>query len=221
MLTRTVYGPVHGAVRRGRRIPSRRMRIHGNRQLSWLSMTASYTLTVPLLIHRDSIRSNKDETAEYLVTGSVDDAVKVWELKNGTLKMKHKLTGHSLGVVSVAVCSDGSSKLMELWVEIHRDSRRDTILSFYVPYVCRMCLQLSRFEPKIVGLAIRRQIGEHRGWSGWYLDRGLLTGRQVRRIWQSRWENTPLRHRERKAGTDVGYQRWKVHVERCLCTWNR
>jgi WD repeat-containing protein 61 len=63
-----------------------------------------------LLHYRDSIRSNEDETAEYLVTGSVDDAVKVWELKNGTLKVKHKLTGHSLGVVSVAVSSDGCSK---------------------------------------------------------------------------------------------------------------
>lgn len=44
------------------------------------------------------------------MTGSVDDAVKVWELKDNILKMKHKLTGHSLGVVSVAVSSDGSSK---------------------------------------------------------------------------------------------------------------
>jgi len=67
-----------------------------------------------ILFYRDSIRSNEneneDETVEYLVTGSVDDAVKIWELKDGTLKMKHKLTGHSLGVVSVAVSSDGSSK---------------------------------------------------------------------------------------------------------------
>lgn len=63
-----------------------------------------------MLFDRDSIRSNENETVEYLVTGSVDDAVKVWELKDGVLKMKHKLTGHSLGVVSVAVSSDGSSK---------------------------------------------------------------------------------------------------------------
>lgn len=58
----------------------------------------------------DSIRSNEDETVEYLVTGSVDDTVKVWEQRDKTLQLKHKLSGHSLGVVSVAVSSDGTSK---------------------------------------------------------------------------------------------------------------
>ncbi|XP_046415394.1 WD repeat-containing protein 61-like [Neodiprion virginianus] len=57
---------------------------------------------------RDSMRSNEDETREYIVTGSVDDSVKVWQVSNGGLKLKHKLTGHSLGVVSVAVNSDGT-----------------------------------------------------------------------------------------------------------------
>ncbi|XP_012285916.1 WD repeat-containing protein 61 [Orussus abietinus] len=56
---------------------------------------------------RDSVRS-KEEEMEYLVTGSVDDTVKVWEQQKGTLKFRHKLTGHSLGVVSVAVSSDGT-----------------------------------------------------------------------------------------------------------------
>ncbi|XP_014208711.1 WD repeat-containing protein 61 [Copidosoma floridanum] len=56
---------------------------------------------------RDSMQSNEDDP-EYVITGSVDDTVKVWEHKNGSLKLKHKLTGHSLGVVSVAVNSDGS-----------------------------------------------------------------------------------------------------------------
>jgi len=57
---------------------------------------------------RDSMHSNEDDTNEYVITGSVDDTVKVWEHKDGSLKLKHKLTGHSLGVVSVAVNSDGS-----------------------------------------------------------------------------------------------------------------
>lgn len=56
------------------------------------------------------MRSNDEEPSEYVITGSVDDTVKVWEYKNGGLKPKHKLTGHSLGVVSVAINSDGSSK---------------------------------------------------------------------------------------------------------------
>lgn len=55
--------------------------------------------------------SNDDDVPEYVVTGSVDDAVKVWEHKGGSLELKHKLTGHSLGVVSVAVSSDGLSML--------------------------------------------------------------------------------------------------------------
>lgn len=61
-------------------------------------------------IFRDSIKSN-EEVLEYLITGSVDDLVKVWERKDGALELKHKLSGHSLGVVSVAVSSDGLSKI--------------------------------------------------------------------------------------------------------------
>lgn len=56
------------------------------------------------------MHSNDDDASEYVITGSVDDTVKVWEYKNKSLKLKHKLTGHSLGVVSVAVNSDGSSE---------------------------------------------------------------------------------------------------------------
>lgn len=62
----------------------------------------------------DSIRSNENEITEYLVTASVDDSVKVWELKDSALKLKHKLTGYSLGVVSIAISSDGSSKQIEI-----------------------------------------------------------------------------------------------------------
>ena len=62
------------------------------------------------ILDSDSVQSNEDKTAEYLVTASVDDSVKVWELKEGALKLKHKLTGYSLGVVSIAISSDGSSK---------------------------------------------------------------------------------------------------------------
>lgn len=56
------------------------------------------------------MRSNDEDTVEYIVTGSVDDNVKVWERKDSGLKLKHILSGHSLGVVSVAVSSDGSSE---------------------------------------------------------------------------------------------------------------
>lgn len=47
---------------------------------------------------------------DYIVTGAVDDLVKVWSFKNDHLELKHKLEGHSLGVVSVAINSDGTSE---------------------------------------------------------------------------------------------------------------
>lgn len=55
---------------------------------------------------------NTPETRDFIVTGGLDDLVKIWDVKeDNTLSLKHQLTGHSLGVVSVAVSSDGSSKL--------------------------------------------------------------------------------------------------------------
>lgn len=47
---------------------------------------------------------------DYIVTGAVDDLVKVWIFKNDRLELKHKLEGHSLGVVSVAINSDSTSE---------------------------------------------------------------------------------------------------------------
>ena len=40
----------------------------------------------------------------------MDDLVKVWDIKDDdTVSLRHQLSGHSLGVVSVAVSSDGKS----------------------------------------------------------------------------------------------------------------
>lgn len=44
------------------------------------------------------------------MTGSVDDLVKVWRFHNDRLELEHRLEGHALGVVSVAISSDGNSK---------------------------------------------------------------------------------------------------------------
>lgn len=43
----------------------------------------------------------------FIVTGGVDDLVKVWDIENESLKLKHTLNGHSLGVVSVDVSKNG------------------------------------------------------------------------------------------------------------------
>lgn len=59
-------------------------------------------------LYRDSIQS-EDAPIEYIVTGGLDDLVKVWELQDDKLELKHKLEGHSLGVVSVAISTDGTS----------------------------------------------------------------------------------------------------------------
>ena len=61
---------------------------------------------------RDSMASNPTtEERDFIVTGGVDDCVKVWEYENDKMKLRNTLTGHSLGVVSVDVSSDGESKL--------------------------------------------------------------------------------------------------------------
>ncbi|XP_023714322.1 WD repeat-containing protein 61-like isoform X3 [Cryptotermes secundus] len=49
---------------------------------------------------------------DYIVTGAVDGLVKVWTFKNDCLELKHKLEGHSLGVVSVAINSDSTKTLL-------------------------------------------------------------------------------------------------------------
>lgn len=51
---------------------------------------------------------------DFIVTGGLDDLVKVWDVReDNTLKLRHQLKGHALGVVSVAVSSDGQSKWSE------------------------------------------------------------------------------------------------------------
>lgn len=49
------------------------------------------------------------EINDFIVTGSLDDTVKVWNVKDKKLELRQQLSGHSLGVVSVAVSNDGNT----------------------------------------------------------------------------------------------------------------
>lgn len=58
---------------------------------------------------RDSATNPTEQINDFIVTGSLDDTVKVWDLKDNRLELRQQLSGHSLGVVSVAVSSDGQT----------------------------------------------------------------------------------------------------------------
>lgn len=45
-----------------------------------------------------------------MVTGGIDDSVKVWAWRNEQLELRHRLDGHALGVVSVDTSVDGKCK---------------------------------------------------------------------------------------------------------------
>lgn len=54
-------------------------------------------------------KANDGELNDFIVTGSLDDTVKIWDVKGDRLDLQQQLSGHSLGVVSVAVSSDGKT----------------------------------------------------------------------------------------------------------------
>ncbi|XP_030785805.1 WD repeat-containing protein 61 isoform X1 [Rhinopithecus roxellana] len=71
------------------------------------SSNKSKTL-LSILAHDDAIWSvawgtNKKENSETVVTGSLDDLVKVWKWRDERLDLQWSLEGHQLGVVSVDI----------------------------------------------------------------------------------------------------------------------
>lgn len=54
-------------------------------------------------------KASDGELNDFIVTGSLDDTVKIWDVKGDRLDLQQQLSGHSLGVVSVAVSSDGKT----------------------------------------------------------------------------------------------------------------
>lgn len=60
------------------------------------------------MLMKESEDDNEEElkTIDCIVTGSIDDLIKVWTLNSDQLKLDKTLVGHSLGVISVALNSD-------------------------------------------------------------------------------------------------------------------
>ncbi|CAG2212066.1 REC14 [Mytilus edulis] len=58
--------------------------------------------------HEDSIwscawKKNETDGSENIITGGIDDLVKIWRWTDGRLDLRHALEGHQLGVVSVDI----------------------------------------------------------------------------------------------------------------------
>ena len=47
----------------------------------------------------EAVEAPVTQTEEIIVTGGVDDVVKIWNYRDGELEYRHQLTDHSLGVV--------------------------------------------------------------------------------------------------------------------------
>ncbi|CAG4935622.1 unnamed protein product [Colias eurytheme] len=59
--------------------------------------------------HSQDSNPEPEAPESYIITGGLDDIVKIWQLQDGKLEVKHQLEGHSLGVISVAVSPDGKT----------------------------------------------------------------------------------------------------------------
>ena len=58
----------------------------------------------------DPSKKSPPEPREAVITGGVDDIVRVWNVSDGDLKLKNKLADHSLGVVAVGAFVTVSSE---------------------------------------------------------------------------------------------------------------
>ena len=65
-----------------------------------------FVISILIIIYRDSVASS-ERFSDYVVTGGIDDLVKIWQVRDDKFELRHKLVGHSLGVVSLDVSSNG------------------------------------------------------------------------------------------------------------------
>ena len=57
------------------------------------------------------------ENTEIILTGSVDDKVKIWSWSREKLELRHTCEGHQLGVVSADISRNGSNILLSFYVK--------------------------------------------------------------------------------------------------------
>ena len=58
--------------------------------------------------NKENEENRNKEPREVLITGGLDDIVRVWSQNDGEMRLKHNLTDHSLGVVSVDITKDAT-----------------------------------------------------------------------------------------------------------------
>ena len=78
-------------------------------------------------------KSLKDGS-EHIISGSIDDKVKIWSWYKEKLELKYTCTGHRLGIVSVDVNPQGTGELTE---EERQNSDQGS--SFSCGNVCNGC----------------------------------------------------------------------------------
>lgn len=78
-------------------------------------LNRTFIFALSIIYSRDSNHS-QEPPENYIITGGLDDIIKIWQLDNGKLEVKHQLEGHSLGVISVAVSPDGKSKYFSQFI---------------------------------------------------------------------------------------------------------
>lgn len=127
---------------------------------------------------RDSTASKKDasgsqaEYRDFIVTGGVDDTVKIWDVlpDRSKFKLRNTFTGHSLGVVSVDVSTSGEGKLRRgrTW-KGYKMIKHD--------FICSYREQFARFKPVHMESGNGTADESNFGRAGRFVDGGVFTMR--------------------------------------------
>lgn len=104
------------------------------------------------------------EVQDFIVTGGLDDCVKIWNVKDDKISFSKGLEGHSLGIVSVDVSSSGKGE--ENW-QIEASSNKNSHFS--------NCQQFLGLHPLFVGHPEWSAAESANSWPSGSLDSRILT----------------------------------------------